>query len=222
MFYLNIIYQDVFYENHFFTIPVSLLSVVSNVFRKLVNNRLVYHQECLGKGLQLKTNTLLVFFLWLVMSLENLQMIGLFIFWGNMAYFLVASMILGPLNERQVFWQFYLSGTTWALALDIPKAFDWIWHAGLLQKLKLSRILGHIFCPVLSFVSNRRPGVVLDGNSSQEYSVNTGVSQDSILGPTPFLLYINDLPDVVICNMAIYADYATLYSKCGHASDLWQ
>ena len=80
MFYLNIIYQDVFYWNHFFTIPVSLLSVVSNVFRKLVNNRLVYHQECLGKGLQLKTNTLLVFFLWLVMSLENLQMIGLFIF----------------------------------------------------------------------------------------------------------------------------------------------
>ena len=43
-----------------------------------------------------------------------------------------------------------------------------------------------------------------------------------ILGPTLFLLYINDLPDDVICNIAIYADDNTLYSKCDQASDLWQ
>ena len=42
------------------------------------------------------------------------------------------------------------------------------------------------------------------------------------LGPTLFLLYINDLPDDVICNIAIYADDTTLYSKCDQASDLWQ
>ena len=41
-------------------------------------------------------------------------------------------------------------------------------------------------------------------------------------GPTLFLLYINDLPDDVICNIAIYADDTTLYSKCDQASDLWQ
>ena len=41
------------------------------------------------------------------------------------------------------------------------------------------------------------------------------------LGPTLFLLYINDLPDV-ICNIAIYADDTTLYSKCDQAFDLWQ
>ena len=64
--------------------------------------------------------------------------------------------------------------------------------------------------------------VVPDGKSSQEYPVNAGVSQDSILGPTLFLLYINDLPDDVICNIAIYADDTTLYSKCDQASDLWQ
>ena len=43
----------------------------------------------------------------------------------------------------------------------------------------------------------------------------------AILGPTLFLLHINDLPDDVICNIAIYADDATLYSKCNQASDLW-
>ena len=62
----------------------------------------------------------------------------------------------------------------------------------------------------------------LDGKSSQEYLVNTGVPQGSILGPTFFLLCINDLPDDVICNMAINAADTTLYSKCDQASDQWQ
>ena len=63
--------------------------------------------------------------------------------------------------------------------------------------------------------------VVLNGKSSQEYPVNAGVPQGSIIGPTLFLLYMNDLPDV-ICNIAIYADDITLYSKCDQASLLWQ
>ena len=64
--------------------------------------------------------------------------------------------------------------------------------------------------------------MVLDGKSSQEYPVDAGVPQRSILGPTLFLLYINDLPDDVICNIVTYADDTTLYSKCDQASDLWQ
>ena len=64
--------------------------------------------------------------------------------------------------------------------------------------------------------------MVLDRKSSQEHLVNAGIPQGTILGPTLFLLYINDLPDDVICDSAIYADDSTLYSKCDQASDLWQ
>ena len=63
--------------------------------------------------------------------------------------------------------------------------------------------------------------MVLDGKFSQEYSVNAAVSQGSILGPTLFLLYVNDVPDDVICSIAINADDTTLYTKCDQASDLW-
>ena len=64
--------------------------------------------------------------------------------------------------------------------------------------------------------------MVLDEKFSQEYPVNAGVPQGSVLGPILFLLYINDLPDDVICDIAIYADETTLYSKCDEASHLWQ
>ena len=108
------------------------------------------------------------------------------------------------------------------MRLDICKAFDRIWHAGLVGKLKSYRISGQIFGIICSFLSNRRLPVVLDGKFLQEYPVNAGVPKGSILGPTLFLLYINDLPDDVICDIAIYADDTTLYSKCDQASDLWQ
>ena len=52
--------------------------------------------------------------------------------------------------------------------------------------------------------------MVLDGKSSQEYPVNAGVPQGSILGPMLFLLHINDLLDDVICDTATYADHTTL------------
>ena len=69
--------------------------------------------------------------------------------------------------------------------------------------------------------NNRRLQVVLDGKSSQEYPTNDVLPQGSILGPTPFLLNINDLPDDVVCDISIYADDTTFYSKWDQASNLW-
>ena len=96
------------------------------------------------------------------------------------------------------------------------------WHAGLLHKLKSYGVSGQTFGLISSFLSNRRVRVVLDGKSSEEYPVNAVVPHVSILGPTLFLLYINDFPDDVICDIAIYGDDATPYSKCDQASSLWQ
>ena len=73
----------------------------------------------------------------------------------------------------------------------------------------------------MSFLSNRLLRLVQDGKSSQEYPINAGVPQGFILGPTLFLIYINDLPDV-LCNIAINADDTTLYSKYDQAFDFWQ
>ena len=117
---------------------------------------------------------------------------------------------------------FNKSGATRSVALDISKAFDRIWHVGLLHKLKSYGVSGWIFSLALSFLRNRWLRVALDRNSSKRYTVNSGVPQGSILDPILFQLYFNDLSDDVLCNIVIYADDTTLYSKCDQVSDLWQ
>ena len=100
---------------------------------------------------------------------------------------------------------FNRSSATQAVALDISKAINRVWHAGLLHKINKSYgISGQIFGLISSFLSNRWLWMVLAGKFSQEYPVNAGVPQSSILGPALFLLYINVILDDVICNIAIY------------------
>ena len=100
---------------------------------------------------------------------------------------------------------FNRSGAIRALALDISKVFDRVWHTGLFHKLRSYGISGQIFGLTSSFLSNRRLWIVLEEKSSQEYPGNARVPQRSILGPTLYLLCINDFPDDVTCNTAIYA-----------------
>ena len=173
--------------------PVSLLSVVNEVFEKLVNNRTFDHLEKCG---------LFSDFQYGFRSSRSTPDL----------FTVVSDRIARALNR---------SRATQAVTLDISKAFDRVWRAGILHKLKSYGISGQIFDLISSFLSNRWLRVVLDGKSSQEYPVNAGVPQGSILGPTLFLLHINELPDV-ICDIAIYADDTTLSSNCDQASDLLQ
>ena len=111
----------------------------------------------------------------------------------------------------RIAWAFNRSRATRAVALDISKTFDRVQHAGLLYKLKLCKFSGQMFGILFSFLNNRQLRVVVVGKSSQEYPVIARVPQGSILAPTLFLLYINNLSDDVICDIAIYADDTTLF-----------
>ena len=134
--------------------PVSLLSMVSKVFEKLVNNRIVDHLEKCG-------------------------------FFSDFQYGFRSSRstadLLTVVSDR-IARAFNRSGATRAVALDISKAFDRVWHAGFLRKRKSYGISGQIFGLVSSFLSSRWLRVVLDGKSSQEHPVNAEVPQGSILG----------------------------------------
>ena len=99
------------------------------------------------------------------------------------------------------------SVATRAVDLDISKAFDKIRHAVLLHKRKSYGISGQIFGIISFFLSNRWLRVVLDGSLQKNIQFLR-----SILGLTLFLLYINDIPDDVVCNIAIYTDDTTVYS----------
>ena len=133
------------------------------------------------KVLQVKTTTLLFFFLWFVKSLKNFRLTA------DLLTF-VSGRITRAFNR---------SGATRAVALDISKVFDRVWHASLLYKLMPYGISGPKFGLISSFLSNRQLQVVLDGKSSQKYPVNAAIRQGTILGPTRFLLYINDLPEML-------------------------
>ena len=110
------------------------------------SHRLALYLRILGEGVQLKTTALLVVFLWLVKLVSNrivdhLEKCCLF---SDFQY----SMVLGLVNQLQIFWQLYLIelldllvkrfGTTQAVALDMSKAFSRVWHAGLHHKLSLT------------------------------------------------------------------------------------
>ena len=77
-----------------------------------------------------------------------------------------------------------MPAATEAVVLDTSKAFDRVWHVGLLHKLKSYGISGQIFGLISSFCSNSCLPMVLDGKSSQEYPGIAGDLQASILCPT--------------------------------------
>lgn len=99
-----------------------------------------------------------------------------------------------------------------AVFLDISKAFDKVWHKGLLFKLKQNGIHGSLLKFFESYLQNRQQRVVLDGYCSEYTEVSAGVPQGSVLGPLLFLIYINDLEVDIKSKVKFFADDTMLYS----------
>ena len=103
--------------------------------------------------------------------------------------------------------------------LDFSKAFDTVPHRKLLHKLESYGIRGSLHSWISSFLCKRQMRVVLDGESSKETEVISGVPQGTVLGPLLFLVHINDLPDSVSSNVRLFADDCLLYREIKSRND---
>ena len=155
--------------------------MVSKVFEKPVNNRIVDHLENCG------------FF-------SDFQ-------YGSRSSRSTAD-ILAVVSDR-IARAFNRFGATRAVALDLSKLSTEFGMLVFFTNLSLMEFQVRYLALFFLFSVIGDFELFWMEKSSQEYPVNVGVPQGSILGPTLFLLYINDLPDV-ICNIAIYADDTTL------------
>ena len=94
---------------------------------------------------------------------------------------------------------------------DISKAFDRVWHKGLIHKLQGIGLSGEILDWFHDYLTSRQQRVVLNGKASAYKTVPAGVPQGSILGPLLFLVYINDIVNEINCNVRLFADDTCLY-----------
>ena len=96
--------------------------------------------------------------------------------------------------------------------LDISKAFDRVWHDGLIYKLKQCGVSGQLLFLIQNFLKNRKQRTVLNGQSSNWGDISAGVLQGSILGPLLFPVYISDLAIGLKCNVKLFADDTSLFT----------
>ena len=95
--------------------------------------------------------------------------------------------------------------------LDISKAFDRVWHEGLIYKINCIGVKGDLLALIESFLFKNKK-VVLNGQESEWLTIKAGVPQGSILGPLFFLIYINDLSDNLESNVKLFADDTSMFS----------
>ena len=94
-----------------------------------------------------------------------------------------------------------------AIYLDFPKAFDTVPHQRLTRKLKAYGVTGNPLRWIGDFLTGRyKQRVVVNGKLSTWADILSGIPQGSILGPILFVIFINDLPDIVRSTVKMFAD----------------
>ena len=90
------------------------------------------------------------------------------------------------------------------------KAFDRLWHKGLIEKLKSYGINGKLLKWLKDYISERKQQVLLNNSISSLGTLKAGVPQGSVLGPLLFLLFINDIADDIQSLVRLFADDSSL------------
>ena len=96
--------------------------------------------------------------------------------------------------------------------LDISKAFDKVWHDGIIFKLKSYGVEGELLSLLKNYLENREQRVALNGQTS-EWRKMPRIPQGSVLGLLVSKIYIKDLPDETNSLRKIFADDTSLFSK---------
>ena len=104
--------------------------------------------------------------------------------------------------------------------IDLRKAFDTVNHKILLMKLEHYAIRDNVLNWFQSYLSNRKQYVSITGESCEPLEINCGVPHGSVLGPLLFLLYINDLPNINVLAIYLFADVTNIYYESNSIQDL--
>ena len=171
--------------------PVSLTSVVCKLMEKLVRNQIVGHMT---------KNSLF----------SNRQ-------FGFITGRSTTLQLLKVLDE----WTEILDegGTIDAIYMDFMKAFDKVPHRRLVRKMERYGLSGKIIEWVRDFLNQRKQRVSVNGNSSTDHNVTSGIPQGSVLGPILFVIYINDMPDCVDATAYLFADDTKVYKDIKRPHD---
>ena len=172
--------------------PISLLSCVRKIMEKVIFNEMYKYCESHG-----------------------------FLTWRNAGFKKHESTVNQLLYmTHQIYTSLGNGDDVLLIFLDISKAFDRVYHEGLLHKLQMIGIDGYLLQWLNSYLSDRQQRVVISGQHSEWQKTNAGVPQGSILGPLLFLIFISDITFGLKCESFLYADDTTLFKPLTHDTDI--
>lgn len=103
---------------------------------------------------------------------------------------------------------------------DISKAFDRVWHRGLLFKLRQNGIKGQVLNWITDYLSSRKQQVQVNSATSEVSLISAGVPQGSVLGPLLFLVYVNDISENLLSLTRLFADDSSLFFSATSLEDI--